>query len=130
MNSKALKHFFRLTGRLISIADAIVDALILLGVELAVILVDLLHLGQPITPTQFASADQLIQGPGSRGVDHSQSGHAIDQTEMLQLDECFAECARVTQVSTRYDDPVRNLPPESLEDPENDRSSVLRAGRD
>ena len=86
----------------------------MVDVELAVVLVDFLHLRKSISPTQFTSADEFVQGTGPRGVDHSQTRYAIDQTKMLQLDERFPECARVTQVSPGHDDPVRNLPLEPL----------------
>ena len=74
-------------------------------------------------------ADQLLERPRPGRVDHRQPGHAIDQAQVLQLDQRLAERARVPQVAPGHHDPVGDLPPQPLEDPEDDRLLPLQPER-
>ena len=79
LNSRALRHFFKLTGRLISIADATVEALISLGVELPVIVVDLVSFPAGRSATAVRDGPPALPGPRARRIDDREPGHRGDQ---------------------------------------------------
>ena len=119
--SRARRHLSRFTGRLISMALAIVEARRAAGVELGVVVVGDRRVGPAAVPAQAALLVQLVERVGAGGVDHGQPRHAVDQAELVQLGEGLAERAGVAQVAAGHDDPVGHLPAQAFEHAEHDR---------
>ena len=128
--SSARRHFLRFTGRLISMAEAIVEALQLLarrGGRSTSAVTSMS--GRPSRQDRPWWPTSCVERPGAGGVDDRQARDPVDQAEVLQLDERLAEGARVAEVAAGHDDPVGGLPAEGLEDPVHDRLLAFEAER-
>ena len=64
---------------------------------------------------------EAVERVRAGGVDDRQARHALEQAEVLQLDERLAEGADVAEVAAGHDDPVGRLPGQRLEDAVHDR---------
>ena len=83
--------------------------------------VDRSIVGHSPVPADASLFIQLIQRVRPGRIDHRQTGNAIDQTQVLQFDECFTECRRISQVSAGDHDPVGNLPIKAFQHAIHDR---------
>lgn len=90
------------------------------GVEMVVVGLGDLRVGQAIVPGHAVGIDELVEGLGTGGVDHGEPRNPINQAKVLEFNEGFAEGARVSEVAAGYHDPVGRLPGESLQDPIHD----------
>ena len=108
--SSARSAFGRFTGRLISMALAIVSARGSLASSAAIVAVDLGLVRPAAVPAQAVLLVELIERVGPGRVDDGQPRRPVDQAQLRQLDERLAERADVAEVAARHDDPVRHLP--------------------
>ena len=86
--SSARRHLRRFTGRLISIALAMVDAgLLCRRPSRDSSLSTSCDVGLAAVPPQAAALVQFVERVGPGGVDHGQPRHAVDQAQLVQFGE-------------------------------------------
>ena len=63
---------------------------------------------------------EFFESAGTCGVDDGEARGAVDQSELFEFEEGFAEGAAVAEVAAWNDDPVGDIPAECFEDAEHD----------
>ena len=94
---------------------------LLVAIEFVVVVAGWRKIGPAAFPPQTALVIELVEGVGAGGIDHGQPRHPVDEADLPQLGEGFAEGARVAKVAARHHDPVGHLPPQRLEHAKHDR---------
>ena len=83
-------------------------------IELIVVPTRCFHPRSSAIPAQVSLVIEHIERVSSRCVDHCQSRHLGNQSQFLELDECFSKRAAVAQIPPWNDDPIGYLPTQGL----------------
>lgn len=77
---------------------------------------DLGHVDVAVVPGDAEGVDDGGEGVGAAGVDDGEARDFVDEAEVAEFLEGFAEGGAVTEVAAGDDDPVRHVPGEAFED--------------
>ena len=91
------------------------------AVHTVVVIADRVDIDVSAVPADAASFVEFVKRVGAAGVDHGDTGDAVDQSVTFEFGEGFAEGAAVSEVTAGHDDPIGDFPAEGLEDAEHDR---------